>query len=178
MTTAVMLDLETMGYRTRSVILTVGALKFDPYNKNAEPGAGFYARLNVDQQFELDRTIDESTLDWWSEQDPVVREEAFAETDRMDIDVFTAQLNRFLVGVDEFWAQGPTFDMVIMESLYRDLNQPAPWSYSRVMDSRTLFRVAGDPRPKNNTGAHNAMIDCYNQAIAVQTVIANLGIQR
>lgn len=178
MTTAVMLDIETMGFRTSSVILTLGAVKFDPYDPAKEIDTVFYHRLNVDQQFALGRTEDESTMEWWAKQAADVQEEAFTDDDRMDLNEFAAELNKFLVGVDEVWAQGPTFDMVIVESLYRDLRLPVPWSYNRVMDSRTLFRLAGDPRPKGNAGAHNAAVDAYEQAIAVQKVIASSGLKR
>lgn len=182
MTTAVMLDIETMGFRTTSTILTFGAVKFNPYDISQEVGAAenttMYVRLDVDEQLNLGRTTDESTMQWWAEQSEDVQAEAFSDEDRVSLATFTSELNRFLVGVDEVWAQGPTFDMVIIESLYRDLGLPVPWSYNRVMDSRTLFRLHGDPRPKNGPGAHNALVDAYNQAVAVQQAIDQAGIKR
>lgn len=170
MTTAVMLDLETMGFRTSSVILTFGAVKFDPW-KDTEPKDAFYHRLEVDRQFEIGRTMDESTMEWWGQQAEDVREEAFGEADRTRLEDFVKELNRYLVGVDEIWAHGTTFDIVMVESLYRDLQMPTPWSYGKVRDSRTVFGLFGDPRDKNANQAHNALADAWYQATAVQKVL-------
>lgn len=168
-----MLDLETMDYRTSATILTFGAIKFDP-KSDKEPSDGIYFRLNVDEQFELGRTTDQSTLDWWAKQDPAVMDEAFSEEDRISMDEFTSSLNKFLVGVDNIWAQGPTFDIMILESLYTQLQKPIPWRFYQVRDSRTLFKVLGEPRQKGFDGAHNALIDCYHQAKGVQQVLAEI----
>ena len=56
-----MIDLETLGTTADTVILTVGAIKFDPLT-DAEPYADMYHRLNVDQQTVLGRTVDDSTI--------------------------------------------------------------------------------------------------------------------
>ena len=172
MTTAVMLDIETMGYRTRSVILTFGAMKFDPRKIEVEPHTPFYHRLDVDSQLALERTTDESTMDWWMQQAEDVREEAMGEDNRTELMTFCKDLNKYLVGVDEIWAHGTTFDIVMVESLFRDLGMPTPWSYGKVCDSRTLFTQFGDPRDKNADQAHNALADAYYQAVAVQKVLA------
>ena len=87
-------------------------------------------------------------------------------------------LNRFLVGIDNIWAQGPAFDIVILEDLYRQLGRPIPWNFWQIRDSRTLFSVHGDPRKKDRLGAHNALIDCYYQARAVQHIYKSVGIQK
>lgn len=169
----VMLDLETMDYRTSGVILTFGAIKFDP-NSNAEPGDGIYFRLNVDEQFALGRTSDQSTLDWWAKQDPAVMEEAFNEEERISLEEFDKSLRKFLVGVDNIWAQGPTFDIVILEHLFEQMKVSVPWRFWQIRDSRTLFKVLGEPREKDRAGAHNALIDCYYQAKGVQQVLSEL----
>lgn len=172
MTTAVMLDIETLGFRPDTVILTFGAIKFDPWDASADPSDGIYFRLDVDEQLSLGRSTDQSTLDWWMEQAEDVREEAMGEGDRTSLEAFTRALNKFLVGVDQVWAQGPTFDMIIIENMYRQLGLPVPWKYSAVRDSRTLFQVHGDPRIEGFEGAHNALVDCYVQAKGVQKVLA------
>jgi len=48
----------------------------------------------------------------------------------------------------------------------------------QVRDSRTLFGVHGDPRDKGAKGAHNALIDCYYQAQAVQQIYKQQGIKK
>ena len=87
------------------------------------------------------------------------------------------RINKFSVGVDVFWCQGPLFDYAILQDIYKQLGHPAPWQYWQIRDSRTLFNLV--PRDLNEirTGAHNALADCYFQAKKVQKVYKQLGIR-
>ena len=177
MTTAVMLDLETLGTRPDCVIMTLGAVKFDPFNPDREPGPGIYLRMDLGEQLALGRTVDDSTITWWAEQDARVRAEAWEGSDRSSIQELKRELNRFLVGVDEIWSQGPVFDIAILEDLYRSQNWGFPWYFWQIRDSRTLFKVHGDPRARGRDQAHNALLDCVYQAKAVQEIFQRLKIQ-
>ena len=78
--------------------------------------------MSVDEQIEKGRDVDESTLQWWMTQAEDVREEALGEgPDRIKLEDMYRQLNKFLVGVDNIWCQGPAFDIVILENIYRKL---------------------------------------------------------
>jgi hypothetical protein len=170
-----MLDLETLSTRPDATILTFGTCKFSPYNQ--EPiDKGIYFRVSVDEQIALDRHVDDNTVEWWGRQADDVREEALGEGNRVSLDEFTRELNRFIVGCDNIWAQGPVFDIVILENLYRQLNLPCPWQFWQIRDSRTLLSTHGDPRDKNKAGLHNALEDAVSQAQAVQTVFKQCGI--
>jgi len=176
--TACMLDLETLGTRPDCVVLTLGAVKFDPFSDTIRGDNGLYFRINVDEQTALGRTVQDDTLEWWSRQSADVYEEAFGEHNRVSLREMYQQLNRFLVGVDNIWCQGPVFDIAILENLYRQMDCPIPWNYWQIRDSRTLFGVHGDPRERNKAGLHNALEDCISQAQAVQHVYHQLGIKR
>ena len=117
-----MLDLETLGTRPGCVILTLGAVKFDPYSLR-EPGPGIYFRVDVDEQTALGREVQEDTLNWWIGQADDIREEALGENDRVSLDTLYRDLNRFLVGANNIWAQGPLFDFAILENLYRQISE-------------------------------------------------------
>lgn len=172
-----MLDIETLGTRPECVILTLGAVKFNPFTLD-EPGPGLYLRLDADEQIALGREVQEDTLQWWMTQAEDVREEALGEgSDRVKLDDMYKQLNRFLVGANNIWCQGPAFDMVILENLYRQMGWPTPWQFWQIRDSRTLFGVHGDPRVKGKAGLHNALEDCVSQATAVQQVYNKLGLE-
>lgn len=177
MTQAVMLDIETLGIRPESVILTLGAVKFDPYI----PGKiydGLYLRVDVDEQIAQGRLVDPETVDWWGKQSEPIREEALGDQDRVSVTDLMKQLNKFLVAVDEIWCQGPSFDIVILENIYRQYQTPHNWKYFQIRDSRTLFQVHGDPRDRNSAGLHNALEDCISQAQGVQKIYKELGIQK
>lgn len=172
----IMLDLETLGTRPDCVILTLGAVKFDPFSIK-EPGPGLYLRIDADEQIARGRGVQEDTLQWWMKQDELVREEAIGENDRVTVEEMYRQLNRFLVGANNIWAQGPVFDIAILENIYRQYGWPTPWQFWQIRDSRTLFGALGDPRAKGRVGHHNALADCVYQAQGVQQVYQEHGIR-
>jgi hypothetical protein len=167
----IMLDLETLATSPDSVILTFGAVKFNPFEPEQEFDTGLYYRVNVDEQINLGRKVDPGTVEWWGRQSELVREEALSEHDRIGLEEFTQELNKFVVNADRIWAQGPVFDIVILENLYRQLGKPAPWPYYSIRDSRTLLKALGDTREQSSM-LHNALADCASQAKAIQNAVA------
>jgi hypothetical protein len=167
----IMLDLETLATSPDSVILTFGAVKFDPFNTEQDFDTGLYYRIDVDEQISLGRQVDQGTVNWWGSQNEEVREEALGEHDRISLEQFTQSLNRFVVGANRIWAQGPVFDIVILENLYRQLGKPTPWPYYLIRDSRTLLKALGDTRTPG-TMLHNALADCVSQAQAIQHAVS------
>lgn len=166
----IMLDLETLATSPDSVILTFGAIKFNPFDRDTDMDQGLYFRINVDEQIALGRNVDEGTVAWWGTQSEEVREEALGEDGRVDLETFTRMLNKFVLGADRIWAQGPVFDIVILENLYRQLGKPAPWPYYSIRDSRTLLKALGDTR-RPGALLHNALADCVSQAEAIQDAV-------
>jgi hypothetical protein len=176
MTQAVMLDIETLGIKPESVILTLGAVKFDPYHPG-KTTTGLYLRVDVDEQIAQGREVNEETVAWWGRQPEHIREEALGDLERVSVTELMKQLNKFLVAVDEIWCQGPSFDIVILENIYRQYQVSPNWKYHQIRDSRTLFQVHGDPRDKNAAGLHNALEDCVSQARGVQKIYKDLGLR-
>jgi hypothetical protein len=175
MATSVMLDIETLGFRPNCVVLSLGAVKFNA-QKATIYQLGLDLKLDVDQQLSIGRTVDDSTVEWWSKQHPLVIEEAMTGLNRVSLENFRQQLNKFLVGADEIWAQGPVFDIAILENLYEQMQWPFPWNYWQIRDSRTLFAVHGDSRVKQQGKLHNAMEDAKSQAQAVIDVYKKLNL--
>ena len=175
MTIHAMIDLETLSTNPDATVLTVGGVKFDPY-LSVEPSQGMYFRMDVDSQTTMGRHVMQETLDWWGQQDPKIMEEALGDKDRISIQEAIKTINKWSVGVDVFWCQGPLFDYAILQNLYAQMGQPVPWQYWQIRDSRTLFSLV--PREtENRTGLHNALEDCYFQARKVQKVYKQLGIK-
>lgn len=173
----IMLDLESLGTRPDCAILTLGAVKFDPYTVDSF-GDSLYHRIDVDEQLALGREVQEDTLAWWGQQAQDVREEALSEEGRVSLETLYRDLNRFCVGVTNIWCQGPAFDIVILENIYRQQGWPTPWQFWQIRDSRTLFGVHGDPREKGKAGLHNALEDCISQAQGVQEIYRRLKISK
>ena len=170
-----MIDLETLSTNPDAVILTIGGVKFDartqmnPYNE-------MYFRVDVDSQTKIGRNVMQETMNWWATQPKEVSEEALGDGNRVSLEDAIKQLNKFAVGVDIFWCQGPLFDYAILQDLYRQLNTPVPWNYWQIRDSRTLFSLVPKDHNEKRTGLHNALQDCIFQAKKVQKVYRQLGI--
>ena len=170
-----MVDMETMAVSPNAVILTLGAVHFNPY------GTGYsdkiYFRINIDDQDALNREVDPSTLDWWSKQDPTIMEEAFSSDNRLPLIDAIDQFHRFAWGCSAFWAHGSCFDIVILENIYRQLGKPVPWNYWQIRDTRTLFDLGFDPdMPKG--GKHDALEDAIRQSVGVQNMYRKLKIRQ
>ena len=169
-----MVDLETMAVSPNAVVLTLGAVHFNPY------GTGYsdkiYFRINIDDQDALDREVDPSTIDWWSKQDPAIMEEAFSTDNRVPLVDAIDQFHKFAWGCSAFWSHGSVFDIVILENIYRQLGKPVPWQYWQIRDTRTLFDLGFNP-DMPTASKHNALEDAIRQAVGVQNMYRKLNVR-
>ena len=175
-----MIDLETLGVEPDSVVVTLGAIKFDPFTET-EPHTPLYVRADIEEQTEkFGRNIDDNTLAWWSKQPQTIQDEAFGdEHERSSVKHILKKLNKWCVGLDYIWCQGPTFDFVILQDLYKNAETPVPWNYWQIRDSRTLFKMMPqDPRRAIQEQLHNALADCYYQAKCVQQSYKHFGVKK
>lgn len=172
------IDLETIDTRPQSTVLSLGAVKFNPFN-DSEPYDELYFKVSIDDQDRLGRTSSDDTIEWWGKQDPKIMEEAFDQTGAITVEEALKKINKFAVGVDTFWGQGYGFDYTILEDMYRSLGVPIPWNFWQIRDSRTLFSVCKeDPRKKIQNDLHNALADAYFQSKAIQIAYNELGATR
>lgn len=171
--TDVMFDLETLDTKPTAVILSLGAVKFDPARLGVAADAPrLKMRIDIDAQSVFGRTISDSTMEWWSKQDPAIQEEAFSDTDRIPLEEALDQFHKFVWNSERVWSQG-SFDVNIMENLYGMLNRPLAWQYWQVRDSRTLFDFVDGKLDRSNH--HDAMEDAVAQAEAVQRALKKIG---
>jgi DNA polymerase III epsilon subunit-like protein len=173
--TDVMIDLETLDILPTATILTIGAVKFDPFGddvKNPEC-VKFYTRVDVDSCDRLGATVSSSTLEWWAGQDQAAQDEAFDPRDRVDVVQALEQLYKFCWGAKRVWSHGAGFDVIILENYFRKIGKAIPWQFWEVRDTRTLFDIGINPnRPP--VLKHHALEDAWNQAVGVQNVYRTL----
>ncbi len=163
----IMIDLETLGTKPGCVVLSIGAVTFDPYT--GKLGEEWYRKMNWQMQ-ELD--IEPGTWAWWLEQSAEARIEAFSGTANLplvghDFRAFWVDQN-----AEFLWCHGATFDAPVWEAAAGF----APWRYNQVRDTRTVYDMA-QVFPDRTVGTHhNALDDARNQAVAVCAAYKKLGI--
>ena len=166
-----MIDLEGLATGPDTCILTIAAQSFDPFGHGYYEQS-YYARVTLESQ--PDRAIDQGTIDWWATQPAIIRDEAFAEDNRISLDQALDELGKLIWHSSRIWAQGPTYDMNILEHAYKSYRKPLPWKYYMVRDSRTVFSLWPDqPIPPTS---HHALEDCRRQIGMLQNTLKHFNI--
>ena len=175
MNTDIMIDLETLATTPDAAILTIGAIKFDPFGDDIAEATSnkFYVKVDIDSCDHLGLRTCEDTVSWWANQSKEAQDEAFSTDNRIPIEDAMHQLYKFCWGAKRIWSHGAGFDVIICEHIYRKLNKAIPWNFWMVRDTRTLFDIGIDPeRPP--VLKHHALEDAWNQAVGVQNVFKKL----
>jgi hypothetical protein len=164
----IMVDMETLDTSPNCVILTIGAVRFDP------KGNGVVERLELrptieEQTEKYNRIINEDTLRWWGEQSPEALEEAMGDGGRISFSESMEALYKFCWNRRCVWSNGASFDIVVAETAWRQLGMRIPWPFYTVRDTRTLYEVAGvSLKDGGHSTTHKAVEDAERQAIVVQ----------
>ena len=167
-----MIDLEGLGTGPDTTILTIAAQSFDPLGSGYD-NRFYYARIDLESQ--EGRSIQQGTIDWWATQPAAARDEAFNEADRIPLDQALDELGKIIWQSKRIWAQGPTYDMNILEHAYKSFGKPLPWLFYVVRDSRTVFSLWPDlPKPPTS---HHALEDCRRQIDLLQLTLQHLNVK-
>ena len=177
------LDLETLGTKTNSSILTIGALIFNPNStdildfvsektENSPSISTFYKKISLDSCESIGLEIDDATIKWWSQQNQEAQDEAFSDNDRFDIKEALLELNKFSKTCKKFWAKDPGFDCSILEYVAEKLSMGVPWQYYQTRSIRTIEDHIDFKSAKVNS--HNALEDSLYEAASVQAFYKKL----
>ena len=177
----IMLDIETLDTAQSAVVLSIGAVVFDPHSK--ELGEKFYVEFTHDlaTQQRVGRTVSADTAVWWMQQGAATKQ-IFADPAPEGVRrVSTAQgLTEFASFVSrnggkeaKLWGNGSDFDNAIVGSLFDSFGLVKPWSYSRNRCYRTMKRIFGEDVKVSRHGVHhNGLDDAITQAVHLQEIIA------
>lgn len=163
----VMIDIETFDLKPTAVVLSIGAVQFNPFTD--ELGEEFYHRFNIDAQINEGRTVSGSTIRWWLRQDDGARREILKDPEPLVLGLlnFKTWLPKDVV----IWSHG-SFDINVLEHCFSYNN---PWHYRNVRDARTLLTTLSDleievKQPDDVGTKHNALDDAVFQARSVQNI--------
>jgi hypothetical protein len=170
----VMIDLETLGNRPGSVIVSLGAVEFDYLGFVSY----FYERIDVQSCVDLGMTMDTSTIMWWLNQEKETREELAKPG--LPLNEVLLKFSAWL-GTDkdtEVWGNGATFDNVLLSCAYEKARLPRPWSYKGDRCYRTIKSLFSKtiPAPIFEGIKHNALDDAKNQAAHLRLILKTLNI--
>lgn len=166
MNTKIMLDLETLGTAPGSVILSIGAVKFDRHGLRPNP---FYARIDPQSCIDAGLVMDVSTVVWWMKQSDEARAEfVLGEKTRIReaLQGFSIWANYDPVAPEiELWGNGAAFDNTLLAAAYAAVRLPMPWKFWNDRCYRTVKALHPDlPMVKRSGTHHNALDDARSQA--------------
>lgn len=167
-----MIDLETLGTAPDTTILTIAAQQFDPFSNKVE-GKSYYCRVDFESQ--TNRSIEQGTIDWWASQPGAAKDEAFNEQDRIPLEQALTELGRLIWHSKFIWANGPTFDMTILEHAFKSYNRALPWKYYAVRDARTVYSLF--PGLEKPSTSHHSLEDCRRQIKLLQATLQHLNVK-
>lgn len=190
----VMVDIETLSTDYSAIILSIGAMKFDPYKLenisiphwNVAPKSRvwsyryFYQNVSVKSCLAAGLKADESTILFWLDQPEEARKALLSDTlslssALLDFYDWTRMQSKNAPcdgNPKYYWSHGATFDLPILSHAYKAVNGKEPWGFREMQDTRTLFRLCEDRGYKVEMPGeglkHHALFDSWRQAIAVQ----------
>lgn len=172
----IMIDLETWGTHSGSVIRSIGAVLFNPYT-TGDFGPEFYMNIDDESQLALGLTKDQNTVDWWAKQSAKAQDALLVDQCPVE-EVVKAFADFYKKHPCVYvWSQGSNFDGILWEAVCKAVGTRVPWVFYNTRDTRTIYQAAkvntkGIPREGEH---HNALDDSKHQALCVQTGFKKIG---
>ena len=157
----VMVDLETLGNNSSSVILSIGAVEFDA--RTGQLGRQFYRVVDPASCEAFGLKMDVSTVLWWLQQGGEARE-VFRETAKIPLTMALAEFSMWYPEKACLWGNGASFDNVILANAYAACGQKAPWMFWDDRCYRTLKNLLPEVEHERKGVHHNALDDAIYQA--------------
>ena len=165
----IMVDLETLSSADNALVVSIGAIEFDP--NTGDLGKQFYTVVKPGDQQHLGRDVDANTVMWWLGQSDDARRALYDPKHKpLGPGQALLQFHDFWKGVGKksyFWSHA-TFDSVVLGNLYKAYMLKPPWHYRDVVDIRTMVMLS--PKELDTYEArvglthHNALDDAIYQA--------------
>lgn len=168
-----MVDIECLGVAPDALILTIAAVAFDPISGDIDSDRSLYFRIDPESQ--PNRKIDQSTLEWWASQPKIAQEEAFDEKNRVPLKEALEKLSNLIWQSKRLWANGITYDITILEHAFKQEKLNLPWQYYKVMDARTVYKLAPNVGKLSNN--HHAFYDCVSQVKLLYDALSYLKVK-
>lgn len=169
----VMHDLETLGTRPTSAILSLGACKFDPDTMAITDT--FHEVISRESCMEYGLTWDQSTIDWWESQTAEAKAASYSNPNGRDLKLVLLEYKDFVSSGTTVWGNDSDFDNVIMANAYHCTNVDLPWKFWNNRCYRTMKNMFPTIKMGKRSGTHhNALDDAINQATHLMKILAHM----
>jgi hypothetical protein len=180
-----MIDLETLGTQPGSVILSIGAVLFDPALPVEECiGGEFYTVVSTTSCIEYGLQTSQDTVDWWARQSAEARTVIDQANDNNGLEtnsLYTALdlLAKFIPPAARVWSNGANFDQPLLDVAYNRVGKQIPWKYYNSRCYRTIVALRADEKKLRPpvVCAHNALEDAKWQTKHMVNVAQLLGLK-
>lgn len=170
----IMMDLETLGTSPNSIILSIGAVKFDPDERKITDE--FYMVVNTKSCEAVGMTVLEDTVKWWDQQSEEAQKvrklAADFETSHMIQDVLT-KFATFAHWNSCVWGNGSDFDNAMLQEAYKKCGMKQPWAFWNNRCYRTMKNMIKVPLERQGT-YHNALDNSRTQAFHLMDILEML----
>jgi hypothetical protein len=178
-----MVDLETLGTVPGCVILSIGAVAFDPMTGQMDEG--FYTVIHRPTCTEAFLTVDPATEAWWRNQGAearVVLEQSQDKKCAVPLRAGLAMLNDYLNKHGgkrnaRLWGNGADFDNAILSCAYDAVNMKPGWEFWNNRCYRTLKNLAPATKLLREGTYHNALDDARSQVKHLLLLREELGLK-
>lgn len=164
----VMLDIETLGTSSNSIVLSIGAVEFDLLGNVDRM---LVVNLPVlEQILNPNVQVDIDTVNWWKLQSNEAKLNLLKKKPAKTVKEGLEAFSKFLTSFEELpslWGNDCTFDNVIIRNLYKAFGISFPLPFYADKDVRTIVDLIDYKKVKDKvafTGTkHNAIDDCLYQ---------------
>lgn len=167
----VMVDLETMGTRPGSVIVSLGAIEFDP--NTARLGRTFYQTCSIASSVDVGLAMDPQTVSWWLGQSEDARKELIDA--KGDLKSTLLDFSRWLGSTEtKMWGCGSDFDNALLAEAYNRAGEAVPWKFWNNRCYRTMKSLFPKVKLEREGTHHNALDDAIYQAKHLQLIMREI----
>ena len=165
-----MIDVETLSTKNNAVVISVGVVVFD-----TDITSTFGAVISdPDVQADYGAHVQPSTALWWMKQSEEARHQ-FKQSGIATVDILN-QISFLYTTMKctTVWSYGSSFDICVMENLYKLFGIQVPWTYKNVRCCRTLVSLFPHMQREDPEVRHNALDDAIAQAKTCMRVFKSI----
>lgn len=162
-----MVDIETFGTKSNSVIVSIAAVCFDL--ETGKTGSLFHMDVSAEDCVKNGLKIDADTFMWWLKQEEEAKRKITEVKDSKTLKIALLNFAKFIYDYCppdvQVWGNSARFDCGLLENAFDVIGLKLPWKHYNERDVRTLVML--NPEIKKNMPfdgiPHYAIDDCKHQ---------------